>query len=188
MIYQTRGLFHPISKHWEVNQIRYNKSLLTFALSFSEDYSFTLKRKVALKRRKTISLFKNILIRVDGASVFNMRWNTMPRVWYVSFQCLHIKSSLVWCILGVWIMPSSYMWQVLTPDVLACERRRISGRQRGDDRKYVCVCRLLMCLSSFCFRLYQIVKRCRYVLTENTRVGEVQHWKRLPTNQTTGKR
>ena len=84
-------------------------------------------------------------------------------------------------------MPSSYMWQVPTPDVLACERRRIFGRQRGDDQKYVCVCRL-MCLSSFCFRLHQIIKRCRYVLTENTRVGEVQHWKRLPTNQTTGKR
>ena len=50
VIYQTRGLFHPISKHWEVNQIRYNKSLLTFALSFSEDYSFTLKRKVETKK------------------------------------------------------------------------------------------------------------------------------------------
>ena len=80
------------------------------------------------------------------------------------------------------------MLQVPTPDVIACERRRISGRQRGDDRKYVCVCRLLISLSSFCFRLYQIIKRCRYVLTENTRVGEVQHWKRLPTNQTTEKR
>ena len=58
VIYQTRGLFRPISKHWEVNQIRYNKSLLTFALSFSEDYSFTLKRKVETKKNNLLRFQK----------------------------------------------------------------------------------------------------------------------------------
>ena len=58
VIYQTRGLFHPISKRWEVNQIRYNKSLLTFALSFSEDYSFTLKRKVETKKNNLLRFQK----------------------------------------------------------------------------------------------------------------------------------